>query len=204
MIKLFTLFFGLLLCLLTTVSFAQETAIASKNAKIESVQVENILVKSTLIESTPKAPQLVVTEKEVVTEKTPEVGKHAMANIDASSMILSLLMVLALILISAFVLKRFNLTQQGSNQLKVIASLSLGAKEKIIVVQIGEQQLVLGVCPQQISLLKDLENPIDIQVGKPLALSGNVLSFLQKNSIKTNSIKKNTDNNITTNETTNK
>ena len=183
MIKLFTLFFGLLLCLLTTVSFAQETATASKKAKIES---------------TPKAPQL------IVTEKTPEVGKHAMANIDASSMILSLLMVLALILISAFVLKRFNLTQQGSNQLKVIASLSLGAKEKIIVVQIGEQQLVLGVCPQQISLLKDLENPIDIQVGKPLALSGNVLSFLQKNSIKTNSIKKNTDNNITTNETTNK
>jgi len=116
---------------------------------------------------------------------------------DASSMILSLLMVLGIIIISALVLKRFNLTQQSSNQLKVIASLSLGAKERVVVVQIGEQQLVLGVCPQQISLLKNLETPIDIQAGKPLALSTNVLSFLQKNSIKTK-----TDSNTFTSETT--
>tara|TARA_R110002167_G_scaffold328713_1_gene535163 strand:+ start:22100 stop:22624 length:525 start_codon:yes stop_codon:yes gene_type:complete len=140
-------------------------------------------------------------------EKTPQVGKHVMANMNASSMILSLLMVLALIIISALVLKRFNLTQQSSNQLKVIASLSLGAKERVVVVQIGEQQLVLGVSPQQISLLKNLETPIDIQAGKPLALSTNVLSFLQKNSktekdskTKTDS-KTETDSNTATSET---
>lgn len=140
-------------------------------------------------------------------EKTLQVGKHVMANMNASSMILSLLMVLALIIISALVLKRFNLTQQSSNQLKVVASLSLGAKERVVVVQIGEQQLVLGVSPQQISLLKNLETPIDIQAGKPLALSSNVLSFLQKNSktekdskTKTDS-KTETDSNAATSET---
>lgn len=114
-------------------------------------------------------------------EQTPQVGKHVMANMNASSMILSLLMVLGVIIISAMVLKRFNLTQQNSSQINVIASLSLGAKERIVVVQIGDEQLVLGVSPQQITLLKNLETPIDVQVGKPLALSTNVLSFLQKN-----------------------
>jgi len=36
-------------------------------------------------------------------------------------------------------------------------------------------------------LLKNLEKPLDIQVGKPLALSGNIFSFLQRKSIKTSS-----------------
>jgi len=168
MTKIFVFFFCLSLCVLTPFSFAQETVVANESAKVESTKVESQQKES----------------ESVTIEKTPEVGKHVLANMNASSMILSLLMVLGLIIISALVLKRFNLTQQSSNQLKVIASLSLGAKERVVVVQIGEQQLVLGVCSQQISLLKDLETPIDIQVGKPLALSGNVLSFLQKNPVK--------------------
>lgn len=170
MTKILAFIFWLFLCVLTPLSFAQQ--------------------------SDP-----------LMAEKTPQVGKHVMENMNASSMILSLLMVLALIIISALVLKRFNLTQQNSNQLKVIASLSLGAKERVVVVQIGEQQLVLGVSPQQISLLKNLETPIDIQAGKPLALSTNVLSFLQKNSktekdskTKTES-KTETDSNTATSET---
>jgi len=183
MSKFFILVLSFILCVSAPIAFAQET---STNNEI------------TQTESKKKVPH------SLNTEKTPDVGKHVMANVDASSMILSLLMVLVLIIISALVLKRFNLTQQHSNQLKVVASLSLGAKERVVVVQIGEQQLVLGVCSQQISLLKGLEKPIDTHAGKSLALPGNILSFLQKNSIKTSNMKKNTDNNITTSETTNK
>jgi flagellar protein FliO/FliZ len=188
MIKMFVLFFCFSLCLLAPLSVAQENVTVDENNKIDSVKVE-----STKVEGQHK-------ENEPLTEgNTPEVGKHVMANMNASSMILSLLMVLGLIIISALVLKRFNLAQQNSSQLKIIASLSLGTKEKVVVVQIGDQQLVLGVCSQQISLLKQLETPIDIQASKPLALSGNVLSFLQKNSIKTQ-----TDSNTATSETTSK
>lgn len=172
----FKVFIFYFLCFFTTISFAQET-----DNKTETIQVVN---KPTL--STETAPD-------------PKVGKHVMANMNASNMILSLLMVLGLIVICAIVLKRFNLTQQNSNQLKVIANLSLGAKERVLVVQIGEQQLVLGVCPQQISLLKTLDKPLDIESGKPLALSGNVLSFLQKNTFDQRN-----ENNKTSNETTNK
>ena len=169
MIKFFVFMASLLLCISTQVSFAQETTIKNETAQVDS----------TYIEGTQNTAQ------PLVIEKNPQVGKHVGANMDASSMILSLIMVLAVIFISAIVLKRFNITQQNSSQLKVIANLSLGAKERIIVVQVGEQQLVLGVCPQQISLLKNLEKPLDIQGARPLALSGNVLSFLQRNSTKT-------------------
>ena len=168
-------FILLFLCVNTSYSFAEEAIANNENTKVESAKVANQPAQN---ETLP-------------VEKAPQVGKHVMANMDASSMILSLLMVLGLIIISALVLKRFNLTQQGSNQLSVIASLSLGAKERVVVVQVGEQQLVLGVCSQQISLLEKLETPIDIQAGKSMALSGNVLSFLQ-----TNTFKKRTDNTV--------
>ena len=180
MARFFAFFLGAALCLLASTSFGQQETTVNESANIA------------VAEKPQKTPE------PLVTTQTPQVGKHVLANMDAGSMIISLLMVLALIIISALVLKRFNLTQQGSSQLKVIASLSLGAKERVVVVQIGEQQLVLGVCPQQISLLQNLENPIDIKAGKPLAVSTNILSFLQKNNIKTS-----TDSSVATNKTTN-
>jgi flagellar protein FliO/FliZ len=112
------------------------------------------------------------------TTKSPEVGKHVMANMDAGSMILSLLMVLALIIICAFILKRFNLTQQGVSQLRVITSLSLGAKERIMVVQMGEQQLLLGVTAQKITLLDKLAEPLAETTMGTVDLPKNLLSFL--------------------------
>jgi flagellar protein FliO/FliZ len=181
MTNFFVSMLGCLLFMSTTFSFAQENVSANENTQIESTIVEST--------QTQDAPSSV--------EKMPQVGKHVMANTNASSMILSLLMVLGVIVISALVLKRFNLTQQSSNQLKVIGSLSLGAKERVVVVQVGEQQLVLGVCSQQVTLLKDLDTPLEVQSGKALALSGNVLSFLQNN---TTSKKSNS--NTATNETT--
>lgn len=151
----------LLLFFMTTISYAQQEL--SENEKTKQTA------------ETSLADPLVV-------KQAPEVGKHVMANTDAGSMIFSLLMVLALIFISALVLKRFNFTQQNTGQLKVVASLSLGVKERLIVAQVGDQQLVLGVTPQQITLIKSLEEPIvSSQPEKASALTGNVLAFLQKN-----------------------
>ncbi|WP_232300025.1 flagellar biosynthetic protein FliO [Colwellia sp. MT41] len=109
---------------------------------------------------------------------SPEVGKHVMANMDSGRMILSLLMVLALIISCAFVLKRFNFSQQGISQLKLITSLSLGNKERLIVVQVGEQQLLLGVTAQKISLLDKLSEPLAQQSINTADLPKNILSFL--------------------------
>jgi len=115
---------------------------------------------------------------QILNNDSPEVGRHVMANMNAGSMILSLLMVLALIIICAFVLKRFNLTQQGVSQLKVVTSLSLGAKERVVVIQAGEQQLLLGVTAQQVTLIEHLEKPLVTQTMTATELPKSLMSFL--------------------------
>ncbi|MGL1958133.1 MAG: flagellar biosynthetic protein FliO [Colwellia sp.] len=119
--------------------------------------------------------------KEIITKDAPEVGKHVMANMDAGSMILSLLMVLALIIIAALVLKRFKFIQQGNNNsLKVVASLSLGAKERVVVIQAGKQQLMLGVSAGKITLIDKLDEPLIEKNTITAELNGSVLSFLKQ------------------------
>lgn len=112
----------------------------------------------------------------------PEVGKHVASNMDALTMILSLLMVLGLIVISALVLKKFNLTAYQTDGLKVISSLPLGTKEKLVVVQVGDKQLLLGVTSQQINLLESLDQPLDIKAPVNQQLASSLQKFLKKQS----------------------
>jgi len=174
-------------------ALAQETTAEkplAKNAVSENVIVQQALAQQTLgqknivpqrgvdkgiVQKESTLPAVVLHEQP---SKTPEVGKHVMANMDAGSMILSLLMVLALIVLCAWVLKRFNLTQQGVSQLKVVTSLSLGAKERVVVVQAGEQQLLLGVTAQQVTLIERLSEPLPIQKANTVELPKSLLSFL--------------------------
>lgn len=91
-----------------------------------------------------------------------QVGKHVSASSDPTSMIFSLFIVLVIIIGCALVLKRFQLSPQGSvSGLKVVTSLTLGTKERVVVVQVGQKQLLLGVTAQQITLLDTLEHPLE-------------------------------------------
>ncbi|MFM5788209.1 flagellar biosynthetic protein FliO [Aeromonas veronii] len=79
-----------------------------------------------------------------------------------SSWLLSSLMVVGLILVLGFLLKKSKLaTAMGGGQMRVIASLPVGYKEKLLVVKVGEQQLLVGVTPQQVNFLYRLEEPLD-------------------------------------------
>jgi len=148
-----------------------EMSLDNKVSAQEESSTKNATLKDT--SSVTVSPEII--------SSPPQVGKHVMANMNAGNMIISLLMVLALIIICAFVLKRFNFTQQGVSQLKVISSLSLGAKERVLVVQVGEQQLLLGVSAQQITLLDKLSEPLPEQVSSTSELPKNLLSFLATN-----------------------
>ena len=122
------------------------------------------------------------TEK-VIEPYIPEVGKHVAGNMDATTMILSLLLVLVLIVASASVLKKFNVTNTSStNALKVITSLHLGSKEKLVVVQIGSKQLLLGVTSQQINVLETLEDPIEVNTPVNQKFAESIQKLLNKKS----------------------
>lgn len=73
----------------------------------------------------------------------------------------ALMLMVGLILGLAWLMKRFaNPLFQQQKHLRLIASLSLGVKEKIILVEVSGKQLVLGVTPQQITSLHVIDNPV--------------------------------------------
>jgi len=111
---------------------------------------------------------------------SPEVGKHLPRSMDAMTMILSLLMVLALIVGLGVVLKRFQPKSQGLKGLKIITSLHLGTKERLVVVEVADKQLLLGITSQQITLLQSLETAINPD--EPIAgqLGESMLAFFKK------------------------
>ena len=77
--------------------------------------------------------------------------------------IFSLLLVLAAIVLVAWLLKRMNMAQQGSgNLLKVLGTTSIGQRERIVLVEIKDTWLVVGVGSGQIRTLHTLDRPEDI------------------------------------------
>lgn len=86
----------------------------------------------------------------------------AVTNTDALSVSLGLIFILILIFSMAWFMKKMgytNLTGQG--QLKIIATLNLGQKEKIALIQVGQQQLLVGMTATQINTLHVLDECIE-------------------------------------------
>ncbi len=72
--------------------------------------------------------------------------------------IFSLLLVLAAIMLVAWLLKRMNPMQLGSgNLLKILGSVPIGQRERIVLVEVSDTWLVVGVGPGQIRTLHTLE-----------------------------------------------
>ena len=80
-------------------------------------------------------------------------------------MISALLLVLALILASAYLVKRFFRSRLGrwknAPLIHVLSTTYLGPKKEVSIIEVGDQYLVVGVTPYQISLLGQLdESPV--------------------------------------------
>ncbi len=68
--------------------------------------------------------------------------------------ILSLILVLAAVVVVAWVLKRISLPQHGAgNALKVISGVAVGQRERIVLVEVNDTWLVVGVAPGQVNAL---------------------------------------------------
>ncbi|AVA35723.1 flagellar protein FliO/FliZ [Cupriavidus metallidurans] len=72
---------------------------------------------------------------------------------------LGLFAVIALILAMAWVARRVGLVRQGSGNasMKVVGSLMLGPRQRVVTVEVGGTWLVLGVSPNEIRPLHTLE-----------------------------------------------
>lgn len=73
-------------------------------------------------------------------------------------MLLSLAFVIALIPLSLFAMKKIQKVQGkfGNTPIQIVNVQALGAKEKLVVIEVDQQKLLLGVTGQSISLIKTL------------------------------------------------
>lgn len=71
--------------------------------------------------------------------------------------IFSLLLVLAAVVLVGWLLKRINLPQYGNgNVLKVVSGVAVGQRERIVLVEVNDTWLVVGVAPGQVRTLHTL------------------------------------------------
>jgi len=91
----------------------------------------------------------------------PVIGQHAAQTPGLGGALVALFAVLALIVGLAWLLKRLpGSGLRNTDQLRVLTSLAVGQRERVVVVQVGQQQLLLGVTAHSITALHTLSQPL--------------------------------------------
>ncbi len=97
--------------------------------------------------------------------------------------VLSLLLVLAAVVLVAWILKRINLPQYGAGSvLKVITGVAVGQRERIVLVEVKDTWLVVGVAPGQVRTLHSMPKA-DLPIPKvetPPGMDGKFQGWLKQ------------------------
>ena len=72
--------------------------------------------------------------------------------------VLGLVLVLLVIVAAAWIMRRFgHLQTAAGGSLRIVGGLSLGPRERAVLIQVGERQILLGVAPGRIQTLPVLD-----------------------------------------------
>lgn len=78
-----------------------------------------------------------------------------------------LVAVIAVIYGCAWIIRRMNgMTGMNNNAIKVVSVMAIGARERIALIEVGGQQILLGITPSAIRTLQIFEEPI-VDAGNP-------------------------------------
>ena len=73
----------------------------------------------------------------------------------------SFVLVICVLLAVLLLLKRFNgAGSSRSGQMRVIASLGLGQRERAVLIEVGNEQFLVGVAPGSVNMLHALPDPV--------------------------------------------
>ncbi len=82
--------------------------------------------------------------------------------------IFALLFVLAIIVGLAFLMRRLGAVPQAAGgAIRVLGGVALGQRERAVLVQVGETQLLVGIAPGEIRTLHVLDKPISVPTAPP-------------------------------------
>lgn len=100
----------------------------------------------------------------MASESVPVSGGSLIKPSDYFGQILvSLMLVLLIIFVGAWLLRRYGrFASVADGKLSVLGAVSVGQRERIMLVQVGHEQLLIGVTTSRISTLHKLDAPISI------------------------------------------
>lgn len=82
-------------------------------------------------------------------------------------MMAGLIFVVVLIFVLAWLYKRLGNNALGlSNAIKVIAAMSLGNRDRIALIEVGEKQMLIGISPGRISTLHVFDEQIELPTNR--------------------------------------
>jgi len=104
--------------------------------------------------------------------ETASAAPKALPSVDMAKSLAGLAGVLAVIFALAWLLRRLGtFSRLAPGSFRVLAAVSLGSRERAVLLQAGGKQLVLGVAPGRVETLCVLENSdtIPVETGAPAA-----------------------------------
>lgn len=83
-------------------------------------------------------------------------------------LVLGLLLVIGLIFLLAWLVRRVQqVGPRGGQVIKVLASQALGPRDRLVLVQVGGEQILLGLTPGRITPLHVMAEPVHLADGEP-------------------------------------
>ncbi|WP_422419674.1 flagellar biosynthetic protein FliO [Pseudomonas sp. GZD-222] len=80
-----------------------------------------------------------------------------------TQLVLGLLLVLGLIFLLAWLLRRVQNAAPGNGQLiEILGSRTLGPRDRLLLIQVGKEQILIGHSPGSIEALHVLAEPVDV------------------------------------------
>lgn len=98
---------------------------------------------------------------------------------DVAQLAVGLALVVTLIAVLAWVLRRLGgVPAAGRGPLQVLGGLSVGARERVVLLRVGDRQLLLGVAPGRVQTLQVLEPPLALPPASGDGFSGRLRQVL--------------------------
>ena len=97
-----------------------------------------------------------------------------------------LVIVIALILVLAMLFRRFGDAGLGTpGNMKVLGGISVGQRERLVLVQVGSKQLLVGVAPGNVSQVMVFDEPLENTANEPVMMNPLLKRFLKTDKTET-------------------
>ena len=106
-------------------------------------------------------------------------------SLDLASTFGSLIFVIAFILFIAWLLKRMQVPAMSNQQgLAIVRQIPVGTKERIAIVQAGDEQFLVGITTQSIQLISKLDKPLTQEMLEKSTFSSQLSQLMKKDANK--------------------